>query len=486
MNGRAWCVGLVASLIVWLVLPAWSAEGGGEGWVDLFNGKDLTGWKLVNPKGKNGWRVEKGIVINQTPSTNIVTDRQYKDFELHCEFAIPSRSNAGIYILNRYEVQIFDDYQRPIHSHMCGSMYGEITPTANACKPPAKDFPKIADNEWQTFDIKFQAARYNEAGEKTAGVRVSVVHNGVTIIDNAELKTPTGAARRFDEEAPGPILLQGDHGPVAFRSLRIRGQAYPAPDPKAPGPDVIGLEAQSKEMPDNKAMGLALTWRTPFHAFAPAYRVYRGESADVPLDRKHLVATAVKRSAQDCSFAADGTYYYRIVAVGASGKAGKPSEAIGAPGKANQVATSDLGAASWASLDGENVPVRGRAANRKPMVMHGRRFERGIGVQGTTTIVMNVDRMVGSNKDYRLRATVGMDDSVPLKNREIAAARFIVEIDGKKAFDSGKMKWSDGTTEMDIAVPAGARQIALIVRREGERGSDNSDWGDVRLEEASR
>ena len=467
-------------------LPLAAAEDSGGGWMDLFNGRDLTGWKLVNPTGTNGWRVENGLVINQTPSMNIYTEKQFKDFDLHCDYQVPPKSNAGIYILNRYEVQIFDDYQRPIYSHMCGSLYGEITPTANACKPPAKNFPKIADDEWQTFDIRLRAARYGEDGSKLENVRVTVVHNGVKIIDNAELKTPTGAARRYDEEAMGPIVLQGDHGPVAFRNFRIRGQAYDPPDPKAPGPDVIGVEIQPKEMPENKAVGLALAWQTPSHAYATAYNVYRADTADVPLDKEHLRVAAVKRSTDDCCFPVDGTFFYRIVALGPGGAAGKPSQAVSAGGKANQVTTSNLADASWARLEGENVPVRNRAYNRRPMAMHGRAFERGIGIQGSTAVRMYVDRMVSDNKDYRLRATIGMDDSVPTNRRSAAAARFIVELDDKRVFDSGKMTWGDGTKELDVAVPAGTRKLVLRTQRAGERGSDNSDWGDVRLERTSR
>jgi len=486
MNARGHGLVAVACLILTAALPTICAGAEQDEWIDLFNGRDLTGWKLVNPKGKNGWRVENGVVINQTPSSNICTEKQFKDFTLHCEFQTPPRSNAGIYILNCYEVQIFDDYNRPIHSHMCGSMYGEITPTANACKPPAKDFPKIAENEWQTFDIHFRAARYSEDGRKLEPVRVTVIHNGTKIIDNAELKTPTGAARRRDEEAMGPILLQGDHGPIAYRQLRIRGQVLDPPDPKAPGPDVIGAEAQPKEMTDNKASGLALSWRTPNHGFAPTYNVYRGESADFPLDKQHLVETAIKRSSQDCSFPADGTYFYRIVAMGMGGIAGKPSDALRAVGKTNQVRTPHLSEASWARIEGDNVPARNKAANRKPMILHGRKFEQGIGMQGNTSVDLNVAEMVGNNNDFHFRATVGMDDSVPTKNRLIAAARFVVELDGKTVFDSEKMKWADGTKDVDVAIPAGTRTIVLIVRREGERGSDNASWGDPRLERSGR
>jgi len=243
---------------------------------------------------------------------------------------------------------------------------------------------------------------------------------------------------------------------------------------------VIGVAIQPKDMPDNKAAGLALTWRTPNHALAPSYQVYRGESADFPLDKQHLMETVVKRSAQDCSFETDGAYFYRVVALGAGGS-GKPSDATSAAAKANQVRTPELADASWARIEGENIPTR-KMANKRPVIMQGKTFEKGIGMQGNTTIHMNIARMVETRKDYRFRATVGMDDSTPDRVRKVAAARFIVELDGKKAFDSGRMKWADGTKDIDIAVPAGTKKSTLIVKREGERGSDNASWGNPHLE----
>jgi len=476
---------VMACLAALAVRPTIGAAVEQDGWMELFNGKDMTGWKLQHPRGRNGWRVENGVYINQTPSTNIVSDKLFKDFELHCEYQMPKGSNSGIYMLNRYEVQLCDDYGKQPYSHMCGSLYGEITPTANACKPPAKDFPKIADDEWQTFDIKLRSARWNEAGEKTDNVRVTVIHNGVKIIDDQELKTPTGAARRYDEEAPGPIVLQGDHGPAAFRNVRIRGQVYEPPDPKAPAPAVIGVETEPKLMTDNKAPGVAVSWRTPNHAPASTYTVYRGESADFPLDKAHARVAALKRSTEDCCFEKDATYFYRIVAVSPGGAPGKPSDPVAIAGKANQVATSDLSAASWARVEGENTPSR-KTAGRRPATMQGRQFDHGIGIQGTAAIQMYVSKMVGDSNDCRFRATVGMDDSVPQKNRPAAAVRFIVELDDKTVFDSSKMKWADGTKNIDVAVPAGSHQLVLRTIRAGERGGDNSDWGDPRLERASR
>lgn len=476
----------IACLVLAIASLTMIAPAGQNEWIDLFNGKDFTGWRFVNPDNARGWRVESGYVISQPPSSNIVTDKLFKDFDLHCEYQVPPGSNGGIYILNRYEVQIQDDYQKPIQPGLCGSIYRQILPTVNACKPPAKNWPTIAEDEWQTFDVNFRAARFGKDGRKTENARATVVHNGIKIIADAEITEPTGAARRFDEEAMGPILLQADHGPVAFRNFRVRGELFDPPDPKTPGPDVVGAETELKELAEYKAPGVAVTWRTPYNAYASAYRVYRGESPDFPLDEKHLRVSVPRRQMEDCCFETDGTYYYRIVALGPDGVDGKPSVPIKVTAEANQVRTPYLAEASWARSSGQRVPIRNRLANRRPMSLHGRKFDRAIGMVGSSQLRFYVRDFVRESPDYRFRATVGMDDSVPLKNRDIAAAQFMVEVDDRRVFDSGRTKWADGPKEIDLPLPAGTRKVVLIVRGERQRGSDCATWGDPRLEKAPR
>src|SRR3989442_15734693 len=95
-----------------------------KGWISLFNGKDLTGWHLRNPQGPNGWKVVDGVYVNTKPSTDLQTDAEYYDFQLHVEFKVnPGDGNSGVYLRDKYEVQILDSYGKPIEDHGCGALY---------------------------------------------------------------------------------------------------------------------------------------------------------------------------------------------------------------------------------------------------------------------------------------------------------------------------------------------------------------------------
>jgi hypothetical protein len=148
-----------------------------------------------------------------------VTRADLGDMQLHAEFNIPpgedgkkppSDGNSGLYIMDRYEIQILDTYGAPIADHICGSVYRKIAPTANAALPTGK---------WQTYDITFHAPKFDSDGKKTASVRVTVVLNGVKVQDNVEVPAPTGAAGKKPEVAKAPLRLQ-DHGcDVKFRNI---------------------------------------------------------------------------------------------------------------------------------------------------------------------------------------------------------------------------------------------------------------------------
>lgn len=460
-------------LVLLTARPGRTAEQGE--WIDLFNGKDLSGWILTNPK-RSSWKVlADGVVDNHArPSCDIYTEKWFRDFDAHVEFAIYPGSNAGLYLLGRYEIQILDSYGKPPGKGSCGALYQEVAPAVNASLPA---------NEWQTFDITFRAARFDATGNKTDNGRITVVHNGKTILDDVEFDEPTGSRKRYNEEAPGPILIQGDHGPVKFRKFRVRGQVYDPPAEDAPGPRVLGLEIEPKEFPVHKASGVALTWRTPYNAYASAYRVYRDTSPDVPRDSRHLLETVVaKRSTSDCCFETDDTYYYSVAAVGPGGVLGPVSEAVGAHGKANQVETPLLSEASWAMVQRTNVPRRDRAYSRKPMSMGGKTYEKGIGMRSPSSIRMHVGQFVGDRPGCRFRATIGLDNSITRSRRAAAAGRFIAKIDGKVAFDSGAMTLSDGTKDVDVPVPAGTRRLELITQSTGPRGYDFCNWANARLE----
>jgi hypothetical protein len=175
-----------------------------------------------------------GVLVNGPDgrTVDLLSRLEHGDAEVHVEFVVPEGSNSGVYLQGRYEVQVFDSWgvADPRFSD-CGGIYqrwrdGEgfegHPPATNASRPPG---------EWQTFDIVFHAPRFDAAGRKTANARfVRVVHNGVVVHEDVEVTGPTRAAT-FEDEAPrGPLMLQGDHGPVAYRSVVVRSlEASPRP-----------------------------------------------------------------------------------------------------------------------------------------------------------------------------------------------------------------------------------------------------------------
>ena len=169
--------------------------------IDLFNGKDTSNWLCQNPHRPMGWSVKDGILMNEgKEANNIYTRQKFNDFKLDVEFNVDPQSNSGVYLRGRYEIQILDDVNRPLDVHSQGALYGFIVPPVKASKPAG---------EWQTYEITLIANR------------VTVILNGTKIIDNAEVPGITGGALDAHEKEPGPILLQGDHGRVQFRKVRL-------------------------------------------------------------------------------------------------------------------------------------------------------------------------------------------------------------------------------------------------------------------------
>jgi len=166
--------------------------------INLFNGKNMAGWKQKDPKLPNGWKVVNGVMENRMPSSDIVTEKQFSDFKLHLEFNVAPKSNSGIYLRGRYEIQIQDDFGKPAESHFIGGLYGFIDPVVNAAKKA---------QEWQSYDVIL------------LGRWLTVVLNGRTVIDNKEIPGITGGALHSREGEPGPLMLQGDHGDVFFRNI---------------------------------------------------------------------------------------------------------------------------------------------------------------------------------------------------------------------------------------------------------------------------
>lgn len=175
--------------------------------VELFNGRDLTGWKPRSAAIKNGWRVSNGALTNAEPGNDLLTEQKFGDFKLHAEFRYPHGSNSGIYLRGRYEVQIEDSDGHEPDSHRIGGVYGFLTPSANAAKNA---------DEWQDVEITL------------VGRTVTVVLNGERIIDRQVIPGITGGALDSDENEPGPLLIQGDHGSVEFRKLTVTPARPPA------------------------------------------------------------------------------------------------------------------------------------------------------------------------------------------------------------------------------------------------------------------
>ena len=218
-----------------------------DGWINLIGDKELEAWDARADEWLIGGDAEldstnakrlvaksgKGVILNGKKGNahDLRSKQKFGPIEARVEFLIPKGSNSGVKFEGLYEIQIQDSWgKKEATASDCGGIYprAELKPTyhhidkgippkSNACKRPG---------EWQTLDVIFLPPRFDEKGEKTANARfVKVMLNGVVIHDNVEAKTPTGHAWREKEIAEGPLLLQADHGPVAFRKVRVRPYA---------------------------------------------------------------------------------------------------------------------------------------------------------------------------------------------------------------------------------------------------------------------
>lgn len=175
--------------------------------VQLLNGKDLTGWRLLKEGADNGWSVVDGVLQNRVVKTkdkhfgNLRTDAEFEDFNLKTEVRTQEGSNSGIYLRGIYEVQVMESFGQPLDPHHMGALYSRITPSVAAEKPIG---------EWQTLDITL------------VDRHLTVILNGKTIIDNQPVLGCTGGAMSSDEFKPGPIYLQGDHTNVDYRNMVLR------------------------------------------------------------------------------------------------------------------------------------------------------------------------------------------------------------------------------------------------------------------------
>ena len=186
--------------------------------VVLFDGKDLSKWQAYPDGGAAKWKVADGYM--EVAGGDIITKDKFKDMKLHLEFMPPympdargqARGNSGVFIMNNYEVQVLDSYGLPrLEVGDCAALYSKKTPDKNAAKPPA---------HWQTYDIDFTAAKFNDKGEKTADAMLTVHHNGVVVYQDQKIDHTTTAAPHGKEIPEGqPHYLQ-DHGhEVCFRNV---------------------------------------------------------------------------------------------------------------------------------------------------------------------------------------------------------------------------------------------------------------------------
>jgi hypothetical protein len=233
----------LALCLTWLALGVRAEE---PAWIDLIVEKPEAvwktprgGWRWISAGGveidpKNARRLKalagKGVWVNGKAGRehDIVTKESFGDCEVELEFLIPKGSNSGVKFHSVYEIQICDSYgKKELIGDDCGGVYPRaellpryrlldkgVPPKTNACKRPG---------EWQNLQASFLAPRFDEKGQKTTNARlVKATLNGIVIHENVELKTPTGSNWKKKEVAKAPLLLQGDHGPVAFRNVRIR------------------------------------------------------------------------------------------------------------------------------------------------------------------------------------------------------------------------------------------------------------------------
>ena len=168
---------------------------------DAFShGKDITGWKALNPAVPLKWTVQDGVLRNAPPTSDILSEQKFWNFELHVDFRIVEHSNSGIGLRGRYEVQILEDYGQPVNVHGAGALYSRIAPAVNASKPAG---------EWQSYDIRL------------VGRDLTVVFNGKKVLDKVEVEGLTAIATNSDEADPGPFIVQGDHSYVEIKSFVV-------------------------------------------------------------------------------------------------------------------------------------------------------------------------------------------------------------------------------------------------------------------------
>jgi hypothetical protein len=209
--------------------------------VKPFNGKDLSGWAFKGDKTKSKWVVGQAVLdkkdpaklavtplneedenkiplskrelINPVSSVDLYTEQKFGDCTIEVEFMIPKGSNSGVYVMGEYEIQILDSFgKEKVGPGDMGGLYGAAAPKVNACKKPG---------EWQKFVIDFQAPRFKEGKKISKAKFLKVTLNDKVIHENVEMNSQTPGGLTGKEVPTGPLMFQGNHGPVSFRNIKI-------------------------------------------------------------------------------------------------------------------------------------------------------------------------------------------------------------------------------------------------------------------------
>lgn len=191
----------------------------------LFDGSSLDAWQEVGAKNKIKWELYEGTMRVVPNTGSIKTKRSFGDIQLHLEWKAPivtedikgqSRSNSGVFLQSRYEVQILDSFENRTYSNgQAGAVYKQYAPLVNAMRPPG---------EWQAYDIIFKAPRFDADGSKLSSGYLTVFHNGVLIQNHVEILGTTEYLGPPKNKAHGkaPIMLQDHDSPISFRNIWVR------------------------------------------------------------------------------------------------------------------------------------------------------------------------------------------------------------------------------------------------------------------------
>ncbi len=194
----------------------------------LFDGKSMDGWVMAKDKSESKWKLENGSMTIALHSGDLATKEKFGDCQLHIEFKIPvdakkspnrdDAGNSGIFLQERYELQIFDSFQDevPLYSNgQCGSIYKQGIPMVNACSKPG---------DWNTFDILYTAPKFRQNGSVEKPAYITVLHNGIFILNHFEIQGTIQyiGSPQYEPHGKAPIVLQGHGSEVSFRNIWIR------------------------------------------------------------------------------------------------------------------------------------------------------------------------------------------------------------------------------------------------------------------------